>query len=277
MKPTPDNIWAVPAYLPYIHAPLTDEAVRDAEQEIGQVLPDEYLELLRQQNGGYIRFALPELDATHRLIAGIGSGYPSLTDFDLDEHAKYVSFPLQGLVPFDGDGHWFLCLDYRENRAAPPVSFIDVECDRQSIVGASFAEYMSMLRIDLEDSVGEAFVAEATPARLATELGEALGVAFEPPDSWAHGYPVRRARSGTQETPEWIWISPNRVPTRFVREGDPRSEDLKGGMKDESDRFPGLPERASILNVTEGLRNRVIESCGQIGVRISPLRDALGL
>jgi hypothetical protein len=111
MAATADTIWRVPAYLPYLQPPLTDEAVAAAEKAIGFELPAEYLHLLRKQNGGYIRYSLPE--NVHNTIAGIGPHFPSLTEFDWDQCQESVSFPLRGLVPFDGDGHWHLCLDYR--------------------------------------------------------------------------------------------------------------------------------------------------------------------
>jgi len=121
-----DTIWKVPAYLPYLQPPLTDEAVEAAEQRIGYKLPSEYLDLLRKQNGGYIRFSLPEM--VHDSIAGIGPYFPSLTKLDWGEWQEQVIFPLQGLVPFDGDGHWYLCLDFRDSSRTPSITHADIEC-----------------------------------------------------------------------------------------------------------------------------------------------------
>ncbi len=53
-----------------LQPPLTDAVVAAAEKEIGYKLPSEYLNLLKKQNGGYIRFSLPE--TPHDSIAGIG-------------------------------------------------------------------------------------------------------------------------------------------------------------------------------------------------------------
>lgn len=43
----PKTIWRVPAYLPYLQPPLTEQALSRAEAEIGFKLPKEYIELLR--------------------------------------------------------------------------------------------------------------------------------------------------------------------------------------------------------------------------------------
>jgi hypothetical protein len=108
-----NRIWSVPAYLPFVKPKLTDGAVRDAEQTLGVVLPAAYLELLRAQNGGSIRYRLEGVP--HREIYGIGPGYPSLLNVAWDEVREHVAFNLDGLIPFDGDGHWYLCLDYRKD------------------------------------------------------------------------------------------------------------------------------------------------------------------
>src|SRR5690349_6685321 len=112
MSASPETIWSVPAYLPYLQPQITDAKIQTAEKRIGFKLPPEYIALLRIQNGGYIRYRLP--DSVHEVIAGIGPHFPSITDFDWEEAQKFVSFKLKGLVPFDGDGHWHLCLDYRQ-------------------------------------------------------------------------------------------------------------------------------------------------------------------
>ena len=129
MNANADNIWRVPAYLPYLQPPLTNDAVANAEEIIGYSLPEELLALLWKQNGGYIRLSLPEM--VHDSIAGIGPHFPSLINFDWDEVQEYVSFQLQGLVPFDGDGHWHLCMDYRADSERPSVAYVDVECDSE--------------------------------------------------------------------------------------------------------------------------------------------------
>ena len=266
---TADTIWQVPAYLPYLQPALTDKAVAAAEEEIGFKLPKEYLSLLRKQNGGYIRYSLP--DNPHDTIAGIGPHFPSLTEFDWEDCQEYVSYPLQGLVPFDGDGHWHLCLDYRKNPKGPAITYADVECDKETHVADSFADYLAMLRI----RVGDEYVLEAVSdiERSKADLCRLLGVRFDPPDTWAHGYPTHRARLGTEDNPEWLWISPNTVPRGFVRKDERRYSALKDLMPGTGERFPGLPAGSYILSATEDVRARVIDACSRSGLIARPLRE----
>lgn len=267
MGATPETIWRVPAYLPYLQPPLTDEAVAGKEQEIGYNLPTAYLELLRKQNGGYIRYSLPDLP--HNSIDGIGPEFPSLTRPDWEEVQEHVGFPLEGLVPFDGDGHWHICLDYRNNPRSPSITYLDVECDRESPIASSFAAYLAMLQLDTDGQ----YVLEAVPNLevVKSSLSSALSIQFEPPDSWAHGYPVHRALLGTKDNPEWLWISPNKVPRGFVRQNDPDYEELKDLLPGFSDRFPDLPPGSYLLRSTDGVLSKVIEECIRSGLRIRPL------
>jgi len=269
MKNIADAIWRVPAYFPYLQPPLTDEAIASAEKEIGYTLPTELLELLRKQNGGYIRMSLP--DMVHSMIAGIGPHFPSLTNFDWEECQEYVSYPLKGLVPFDGDGHWHLCLDYRKNSANPSITYIDVERDDHTDIASSFSGYLALLRVD----VGDEYVLESVSdiESLKSQLSSQLGVDFDPTDSWAHGYPVHRASLGIASEPEWLWLSPNTVPRGFVRMEDPRYEELKELMPGDGFLYPELAEGSYLLSTTDGVRAKVFDACAKLQIAVRPLRE----
>jgi hypothetical protein len=266
---TADTIWQVPVYLPYLQPALTGDAVRSAEEQIGCPLPREYLDLLRKQNGGYIRYCLPE--NVHNMIAGIGPYFPSLTAFDWEECQEQVSYPLHGLVPFDGDGHWHLCLDYRKNPRYPAITLADIECDEEMQIADSFAAYLALLPISVEDE----YVVEAVSDidKVKTDLSRLLGVPFDPPDTWAHGYPTERARLGTEQNPQWLWISPNTVPRGFVRENDRRCSELKDLMPGFAERFPELPPGSYILSATDGVRAKALDACNKSGLVVRPLRE----
>jgi SMI1-KNR4 cell-wall len=269
MGATEDTIWRVPAYLPYLQPPLTDKVVAAAEKKIGYQLPSEYLGLLKKQNGGYIRFSLPQMP--HDSIAGIGPYFPSLTGFDWDEDQEHVSFPLRGLVPFDGDGHWHICLDYRTNPSTPSVAYVEIECDRQSCITNSFGDYLGLLRIDAGDQYVVESVSDITEVK--SRLSSALSISFDPPYSWASGHPVHRAALGTKNSPEWIWISPNMVPRGFVRSDEPRYAELKDLLPGYAARFPELPADSYIIGATDNVRSKVIEACTRLHLIIRPLRD----
>ncbi|MEM7165367.1 MAG: SMI1/KNR4 family protein [Planctomycetota bacterium] len=272
MEATADNIWQVPAYLPYLQPALTDAAVAAAEEQIGYKLPPEYLDLLRVQNGGYIRYSLPEM--VHDTIAGIGPHFPSLTDFDWEEVQEYVGYPLSGLVPFDGDGHWHLCLDYRHDEACPRITYADIECDGQSEIAASFAEYLTQLRIDGHNQ----WVLESITDIAAVEalLAARLFVDFDVPDKDAHGYPVHRAGLGSGGKPEWLWMSPNRAPRGFVRENHNRFDELRDLLPGDALRYPELGEDSYVVQITAGARKRVLDACTSAALTLRPFDDYFG-
>ena len=271
MGATPDTIWRVPAYLPYLQPPLTDKILAQAEQQIGQKLPQEFVALLRQQNGGYLRYSLPE--SPHEKIAGIGPHFPSLTDFDWDECQDWVSFPLQGLVPFDGDGHWHLCLDYRKNAKNPAVSYIDIECDSQSLKAETFAAYLNKLQLNVENEYVLTGVADID--QLIAQLSKALKAKFYPPDSSDQGYTLYRGQAGTSERPAWIWLSTNKALRGFVREEDDRYEELKDLMPGFAPRFPGVPAEAYILGASESILAKVISAVAGLGYSARPLHECI--
>jgi hypothetical protein len=103
-------------------------------------------------------------------------------------------------------------------------------------------------------------------------LSSSLAIAFDPPDTWAHGYPTHRARLGTKNNPECVWISPNTVPRGFVRSDDPRYTELKDLMPGQAPRFPELPAGSYILSATDGVRSKVIDACARSRMIVRPLR-----
>ncbi|MEO5803400.1 MAG: SMI1/KNR4 family protein [Verrucomicrobiota bacterium] len=270
MHATPQSIWQVPAYLPYLQPPITDELVREAEREIGFKLPSSYLALLKTQNGGYIRFGLP--DSVHEMIYGIGPNFPSITGVDWEEVKESVTMQLDGLIPFDGDGHWHLCIDYRKNVNKPCVSYVDVECDSESKVADSFEEYLQMLELNVEEN--EFVIPSVSDIEsVKSKLSSLLRVKFEAPDTYDSGYPIERARLGSARDPEWIWISPNLVSRGFVREDDSRYQELRELMPGQAKRYPELPESSYILSATDKIRSKVLDAIQKASIEIRPLAD----
>jgi len=90
VKASPKTIWRVPVYLPYLQLDLTDEAISAAERKIGYTLPQSFIALLREQNGGYIRYSLEDLP--HEQIYGIGSSFPLTHRFRLGGRSGVCRF-----------------------------------------------------------------------------------------------------------------------------------------------------------------------------------------
>jgi hypothetical protein len=269
------NPWRVPAYLPYLQPPLASSAVAELEIARGITLPAALLACLEQQNGGYIRLVLEGEGIPHHMIWGIGPHFPNLGDYhealdpDLwDENAEDgVWMPRDSgrLVPFDGDGHWYLCLDYRTG-PDPAVSYVDVEVGSDRRVADSFDDYLAMLKPDhganclgLRDVTSVDEVARRLQAFVTAEFGSA--------NADGNGYPVRRCGLPSNGGgAEWIWLSPNRVPRGFVRASDSRYSELKDLLPGEALRFPDYPDVVVVVGCTESVRNRLIEWCERAGM-----------
>lgn len=263
-----NTIWRTPKYLPYIQPPLTDKIIAAAEKKIGYKLPKEYLDLLKIQNGGYIRFTLK--DTLHDQINGIGPYYPSITEFEWLSEYNDLSFEINGLFPFDGDGHWNICLDYRKNQNEPVVTYIDTESDYEQSVAATFRDYLKLLELDTESK----FVIE-TSAGIETvvqQISKVVNIEFGEPDTYAYGYPVYRS----SYKDSWIWVSPNLVPTGFVRKEDERYEELKPQMETMALRYPEISESALFIGVSEeNVQMELFAKLSANGVAISPLADII--
>ena len=240
-----NKIWQTPKYLPYMQPALTDAILADAEKLIGHKLPAEYIALLRIQNGGYIRYTIKETG--HSVIAGIGPYCPSITDdHDWSESEDWdLSFQLDGLIPFDGDGHWHICFDYRNQRVEPAITLIDIESDREQAIAKNFKEYLALLVLEVED---EYVIETSLSVDAAVEQVAVIAtIDFEAPDAWAHGYAIYRGKYKDK----WVWISANKVPSGFVRSDDKRYDELRLQMETSALRFPEISENALLISTSD--------------------------
>jgi cell wall assembly regulator SMI1 len=264
------TIWKVPAYLPYLQPPLSTEDIAAAEQHFGVKLPEEYIALLRQQNGGYIRASLSDDNIPHSMIWGIGPHFPNIAQYreQLDpesaEAGAWVPLSADRLVPFDGDGHWYLCLDYRDG-SIPTVTFVDVELEEERSVASSFTAFLVALKPSGPKAcVG---VTEAVSLeQLSAALANVMKVKFElQGDDW-NGYPVARANLGTTSSPAWAWVTPNSVPRGFVRREDRRYAELVGQLPGFDFRVPEHPEVIHFLDYSEECAAQVLAAVAQLGI-----------
>jgi hypothetical protein len=149
-------------------------------------------------------------------------------------------------------------------------SYIDIEVDEHAPVAATFAEYLSMLRVDAGDTYVLADVADADAT--AAQLSAVLNVQFSPADAWDHGYPIHRASLGSVDKPEWLWLSANRVPRGFVRTDDPRYDELKALMMRDALRYPEIPPDSVLLSATDGVREKVLNACAALQIPVARLQ-----
>lgn len=258
------NIWKTPRYLPYTQAMLTDDVLRNAEKSLGCKLPAAYIELLKIQNGGYINYGLPDIE--HTRIYGIGESFPTILDDNWGEvkSEEIVSFELKGLIPFDGDGYYFLCFDYRKN-SMPQITYVDVDADTFEIIAETFDEYLGLLEIETDENLIENSL---TIQENTIKISEILNIKFEEPDYWHSGYPIYKS----SYKDNWLWVSPNKVPSGFIREGDERYDELKSQMEHISLRFPEVSENATFINVYD---MTILQKLSAHGFRTKSLKQIL--
>jgi hypothetical protein len=260
-----NKIWQSPKYMPYVQPALTNEALAEAEKQIGYKLPVEYIELLKIQNGGYIRYSIE--DTVHFVIKGIGPYYPSILGHDWSDFDDWeLSFELNGLVPFDGDGHWYICFDYRNQQLEPEITYIDTESDEEIHIAKSFKEYLTLLVIDENDE--HVIETNLNIDAAVKQISAIATIDFEAPDAWAHGYAVYRSKYKDK----WVWISPNKVPSGFIRIDDERYDELKSQMETSDLRFPEIPGHALLISTSDGKATKsLIAELAKNGFSIKPL------
>ena len=261
-------IWQKPIYLPYLQPKLTDEILEKAEMKLGYKLPKELIELLKVQNGGYIRKTLEE--SLNEQIYGIGPHFPSLTDVDWTDYKDWVSFELTGLIPFDGDGHWHICLDYRKNNKNPQITYISTESDSQRLIAESFSEYLSELDYDIDDEL--VISTDKTISEITKELEKTLNIEFEEPDNYSQGYDEYRSELDGS----WIWLSPNLVPNGFVRKDEDRYQELVELSKGTSVRFPEISNSDLLISFSsKEVENKAVEKLKLNSIEIKPLTELI--
>lgn len=133
---------------------LTDEMVKKAEELLNIKLPNSYINILKQQNGGYIKFnayptnipnswAEDHVNVEH--IIGIGLG--------MDKGILQSEYLIQewelpnNVVLISGDGHSWIALDYRIKMTEPPVIFIDTEEEKIIELAPNFEAFLNGLTV----------------------------------------------------------------------------------------------------------------------------------
>lgn len=134
----------------YKLAPLTKKAIQEAEKLLNVKLPQKFIDILMQQNGGYLIYdTYPTMEPTSwddnsiniDHIMGIGEDNGILDTFELIEEWGLPS----NIVLLSGSGHTWVVLDYRNVEENPPVVYIDLEINQELILAPSFREFLEIL------------------------------------------------------------------------------------------------------------------------------------
>ncbi|MFP7287353.1 SMI1/KNR4 family protein [Shouchella clausii] len=147
------KIWDPSVLDEYELNPLENDTVKFVENHFQVKLPESYVNLLKEQNGGYLsRNKYPfkhdnedeDIEIDHLLGLSIKNNEGILqSEYFINEWG----LP-QHLILISGDGHGWVCLDYRSVNENPPVIFIDVEVEKEHRLADSFAEFINNLYQD---------------------------------------------------------------------------------------------------------------------------------
>lgn len=144
-------LWLTSPLNPFFLGPLDMSDVKVVEETLGVSLPLDYLDLLTSQNGGYLKqneFSIREevfcceylFGVSARENEGVLATQLLVTEWGL---------PSQ-LVALSGEGSRWFVLDYRHNKEEPSVSFLDLDTGLDSILAATFRDFIKQLRLSSE-------------------------------------------------------------------------------------------------------------------------------
>ena len=130
--------------------PLNDAIVQEAEDLLNVKLPDAYIDILRKQNGGYIKFNAHPCPPNNAIdgnyinidyIMGIGKTNGILDSPDLIQEWELP----KDIVLLSGDGHSWIAFDYRYKKKNPPLLWVDVESTVLVEIAGSFNHFLNQL------------------------------------------------------------------------------------------------------------------------------------
>ncbi len=259
----------VPACLDVVQPELTEQAIAAAEAELGVKLPETYLVLLRKQNGGYLRATWP---ATYtKMLRGIGSKAPSLRRANFRRELNPSSWApkqAESLIVFDGDDTWDMCFDYRKRgpQAEPTITLLDVECEEEEPIAASFTAYLNGLVDKLAGSTR--LYAEVNAKDVAHALAKQLGASVPRVDASTLGFV--KWRIALRGDHQWCWVSDNRVARSYAREAGERVT----FSAERALQLPEDPACAVLLSCTEDARARAEVAAALAALELVPAQSA---
>jgi hypothetical protein len=149
---------------------VTEKLVARVEALLKVKLPSAYLALMREQNGGCLKLnKVPYLEPPPESVEGYTGGESASLDciyglhYDTDADGSIAQTLTLGaewgvppeLILLDGDGHWWVALDYRVSKDNPPVVYYVSDTGEHATLAhdfGSFLKRMIMLPDDYYDN-----------------------------------------------------------------------------------------------------------------------------
>jgi hypothetical protein len=209
--------------------------------------------MLKIQNGGNLRYRLKKHPFSYA-IYGIGQYCSSLLENDYER--------TDDLVPFQGDGPIYFCFDYRLNNNEAKITFFDLEADVEKVLYDTFDEYIHALELYADYSVTET---EEGIDEIKMSIEKALNIKIEK-SIYNYGYALYQGKFKDK----YFWISPNKVPSGFVRENDERYEELKSQTEGTVLQYPEIPENCILLSSED--RKGIMKELAKKNLKIVELK-----
>ncbi|RLL48450.1 SMI1/KNR4 family protein [Oceanobacillus piezotolerans] len=144
------DFWLVDEDDSYVLKPIKEEDIVGAEKKLGVKLPQLYKELVKEQNGGYIkRTAFPIEFSTSSVedFIYIESIYGIGEEGILDSLYLINEWGLpEDIVLLGGDGHTWIAMDYRGGASEPSIVYIEVEEKVDIQIASNFSKFIEGLQ-----------------------------------------------------------------------------------------------------------------------------------
>ncbi|MGE7185304.1 SMI1/KNR4 family protein [Peribacillus sp. NPDC006672] len=151
------NIWEDYEDDEYQLDKLTVEDITLAEKELNIKIPKEYIDLLKEKNGGYLKYQSLPVNFKN---SWADDHVPINVLFGIKKNEGIFESKLllnewgikeENFITISGDGHTWIVMDYRKNKIEPEITFIDIEENKTTVIFKSFKEMINNLYEHIED------------------------------------------------------------------------------------------------------------------------------
>lgn len=248
-------LWSNAKCLDYLLPDLSSKMVDDIEMKIGHKLPSYLIELLKIQNGGFIRYGHPKLGLIGFL--GIGDGRYTINEFHRNSFGNLPA----GFITINRD-HFdpvYLCLDYSQGEE-PAVVCFNSGTRETELVAASFGQFIDGLIIapctewviDTEDSLEDILI----------DLEYILEIQFEKPlASMGHWHYSAQHKDGM------LFLCCNSVSESYTLYSESQMAEA------ETLTFPELNARLLFIDIHPPHLDEVAEKLKKFGVPLKSFWD----